>query len=378
MQLQRPVLAAVQCEGHAAAALFQNKQSSAKGMQLQRSSKTSNRALHRCRAPPMQRWMPQTCHCGTVLGQGSQDTALTSASRASQMTGDAGAGNLCSLWGGAWDPHDPSRLCTVGGNGVQVPTGVHCWAPHGHHVQLLPCALHAPLQPPWNSCCLVHRTAAVSAMQDKGAARLPGAFHACLQRLMSSSASMAEHAGGHSVQVGVSCTSCSSLCGRPPACVIWCQLPDGLMARRKAWLRAAGTEWRAHLASMPSCTSVLEPTTTGGSLTQWPESSLALQGAMPDICRRGTTQILTKPPAMPLCRCGMCAHCSGQQRSRRRTPCLSATSILLDRSPTRLPRRGMTGSCASGTSGDGPAFHAVPAAYITQTGSCLWERLTAV
>ena len=37
-----------------------------------------------------------------------------------QMTGDVGAGDLYRLWGGAWDPHDPNRLCTAGGNGVQV------------------------------------------------------------------------------------------------------------------------------------------------------------------------------------------------------------------------------------------------------------------
>ena len=59
------------------------------------------------------------------------------------MTGDAGAGNLCSLWGGAWDPHDPSRLCTVGGNDVQVQINVHCLASHSHLVQLLLGALHS-------------------------------------------------------------------------------------------------------------------------------------------------------------------------------------------------------------------------------------------
>ena len=37
-----------------------------------------------------------------------------------QMTGDVGAGDVYTLWGGAWDPHDPNRLCTAGGNGVQV------------------------------------------------------------------------------------------------------------------------------------------------------------------------------------------------------------------------------------------------------------------
>ena len=37
-----------------------------------------------------------------------------------QMSGDVGAGDLYTLWGGAWDPHDPSRLVTAGGNGVQV------------------------------------------------------------------------------------------------------------------------------------------------------------------------------------------------------------------------------------------------------------------
>ena len=36
------------------------------------------------------------------------------------MTGDVGAGDLYTLWGGAWDPHDPNRLLTAGGNGVQV------------------------------------------------------------------------------------------------------------------------------------------------------------------------------------------------------------------------------------------------------------------
>lgn len=37
-----------------------------------------------------------------------------------QMTGDVGAGDLYTLWGGTWDPHDPNRICTAGGNGVQV------------------------------------------------------------------------------------------------------------------------------------------------------------------------------------------------------------------------------------------------------------------
>ncbi|KAL3130790.1 hypothetical protein ABBQ38_000129 [Trebouxia sp. C0009 RCD-2024] len=36
------------------------------------------------------------------------------------MTGDVGAGDLYTLWGGAWDPHDLNRLVTAGGNGVQV------------------------------------------------------------------------------------------------------------------------------------------------------------------------------------------------------------------------------------------------------------------
>ena len=36
------------------------------------------------------------------------------------MTGDVGAGELYTLWGGAWDPQDPNRLVTAGGNGVQV------------------------------------------------------------------------------------------------------------------------------------------------------------------------------------------------------------------------------------------------------------------
>ena len=37
-----------------------------------------------------------------------------------QMINDVGAGDLYTLWGGAWDLHDPNRLCTAGGNGVQV------------------------------------------------------------------------------------------------------------------------------------------------------------------------------------------------------------------------------------------------------------------
>ena len=37
-----------------------------------------------------------------------------------QMTGDVGAGDLYTLWSGAWDPHDPDRLVTSGGNGIQV------------------------------------------------------------------------------------------------------------------------------------------------------------------------------------------------------------------------------------------------------------------
>ena len=37
-----------------------------------------------------------------------------------QMTGDVGAGDLYTLWGGAWDPHDSNRLVTAGGNGIQV------------------------------------------------------------------------------------------------------------------------------------------------------------------------------------------------------------------------------------------------------------------
>lgn len=37
-----------------------------------------------------------------------------------QMTGDVGAGDVYTLWGGAWDPHDLNRLVTAGGNGVQV------------------------------------------------------------------------------------------------------------------------------------------------------------------------------------------------------------------------------------------------------------------
>lgn len=41
-------------------------------------------------------------------------------SDAANMTGDVGAGDLYTFWGGAWDPHDPSRLCTAGGNGVQI------------------------------------------------------------------------------------------------------------------------------------------------------------------------------------------------------------------------------------------------------------------
>lgn len=37
-----------------------------------------------------------------------------------QMTGDVGAGDMFTFWSGAWNPHDHSRLCTTGGNGVQV------------------------------------------------------------------------------------------------------------------------------------------------------------------------------------------------------------------------------------------------------------------
>ena len=37
-----------------------------------------------------------------------------------QMTGDVGAGDLYTFWGGAWDPHDANRLCTSGGNSVQA------------------------------------------------------------------------------------------------------------------------------------------------------------------------------------------------------------------------------------------------------------------
>ena len=57
VQLQRPFL----------------QQCNAKGMQPQRFSKTSNRALSRCRALPMQPFfvVPRTCHCGSVLMQGS-------------------------------------------------------------------------------------------------------------------------------------------------------------------------------------------------------------------------------------------------------------------------------------------------------------------
>ena len=50
------------------------------------------------------------------------------------MTGDVGAGDLYTLWGGAWDPHDLNRLVTAGGNGIQVcaawtspPCSCHCW-----------------------------------------------------------------------------------------------------------------------------------------------------------------------------------------------------------------------------------------------------------
>lgn len=39
---------------------------------------------------------------------------------AANMTGDVGAGDVYTLWGGAWDTHDPNRLCTAGGNGVQI------------------------------------------------------------------------------------------------------------------------------------------------------------------------------------------------------------------------------------------------------------------
>ena len=86
---------------------------------------------------------------------------LTGASCAAQMTGDAGAGDLCSLWGGAWDPHDPSRLCTVGGNGVQVQLA----------------ALLDPAQPSCAAAAL-HTAQLCSMPCDKGAARLPGANHA--------------------------------------------------------------------------------------------------------------------------------------------------------------------------------------------------------
>ena len=37
-----------------------------------------------------------------------------------QMTGDVGAGDTYTFWAGAWDPHDLNRLCTAGGNGIQV------------------------------------------------------------------------------------------------------------------------------------------------------------------------------------------------------------------------------------------------------------------
>ncbi|KAK9815701.1 hypothetical protein WJX72_008294 [[Myrmecia] bisecta] len=37
-----------------------------------------------------------------------------------EMVADASAGDLYQLWGGAWDPHDTNRLCTAGGNNIQL------------------------------------------------------------------------------------------------------------------------------------------------------------------------------------------------------------------------------------------------------------------
>ena len=36
------------------------------------------------------------------------------------MTGDVGAGDAYTFWSGAWDVHDSTRLCTAGGNSIQV------------------------------------------------------------------------------------------------------------------------------------------------------------------------------------------------------------------------------------------------------------------
>ena len=40
-----------------------------------------------------------------------------------QMTGAESAGELPQLWAGAWDPHDPNRFITAGGNHIQVRAG---------------------------------------------------------------------------------------------------------------------------------------------------------------------------------------------------------------------------------------------------------------
>jgi hypothetical protein len=37
-----------------------------------------------------------------------------------QATGEAAAPDLLQLWTGTWDPHDPHRFCTAGGNNIQA------------------------------------------------------------------------------------------------------------------------------------------------------------------------------------------------------------------------------------------------------------------
>ena len=44
------------------------------------------------------------------------------------MTGAESAGELPQLWAGAWDPHDPNRFITAGGNHIQVRAGQHAQA----------------------------------------------------------------------------------------------------------------------------------------------------------------------------------------------------------------------------------------------------------
>lgn len=50
------------------------------------------------------------------------------------MTGAESAGELPQLWAGTWDPHDPNRFITAGGNHIQVCAEQHAQAS-------APCAL---------------------------------------------------------------------------------------------------------------------------------------------------------------------------------------------------------------------------------------------